>query len=943
MKKRNISLLMIMIAISCFSVEYHVGPNTLGYHDSIAEAIDIALTAGGIAEIILHNDTGNQFCTYLENPIIDFSVGSSNPTTLTIRPNYNEVTGLYDQCIIDGQNSGDVIRILRGYENNKIIIQHLTIKNCGNENYNQGIDCSDTNIEFNYNTVSDCEKTIIIYKGHVDGDARILSADVSNNTFERIDSGNDAFAKIHDYFGFVIFNNNTTLKGDENAECNAYLEISDSENITIMNNSFSETSGLEITNSIKGKLSNNSFEGSNVGISLANYYSEEFLVQDNNFLNCTLGIQASGKNITFVNNILNNCNRGIWVRGSSLIKNNSFINGNTSIEIDENDNIPICHNIVKSNFIKIEGNILREIGIAIQEDVSISITNNTIIGVNASNDHAIMAQGEFVTNPQASLITEFKNNIIWDFPVVFMDFSDQFILDYEYNCSNGFIPLNFLIGNEGLNLTINPLFDDPNTNDYTLTWTPTEKSPCIDTGDPAIKDEDGFKSDMGCYPFEHTNDKWVFYQYNSTPGTPERASTIKWQSFPALDNVTLDQTIVDNVLIEMMAAISPALPKLKTLNYQIGTVETEMSYDLDHERWDFNDFVMTRTKGYKFEFRGIPTYNIDLDISGFQVEEDIAIPLTGLVIDSRSEVIVTEHQNWIGYPLAKTQKWDEAFGPSLSNIYSVQTQSWSMVREKIEPGSPWCYDAGTKYTLSRGDMVIVKCFDDDNSPGFVWYSDGLVSNPVVPARSTAFTYEEELDYIPVYLEFDETDAPIEVAVLADGVCQGAAVVEDGSAQICAYITDNAGENLELELYYGERAAVKTMNKLKVFNAKNNNFESKPVVINPNEVYYKISLKNDQESIEEVPVKAALYNYPNPFNPSTIISYSVPAECQVELEIYNVKGQLVKTLVNGTSPAGEFKVTWQGVDNSGNKVGSGIYFSRLKTGKEVLNKKMVLLK
>lgn len=85
------------------------------------------------------------------------------------------------------------------------------------------------------------------------------------------------------------------------------------------------------------------------------------------------------------------------------------------------------------------------------------------------------------------------------------------------------------------------------------------------------------------------------------------------------------------------------------------------------------------------------------------------------------------------------------------------------------------------------------------------------------------------------------------------------------------------------------------------------------------------------------------NYPNPFNPTTLIRYSLKQEADVEIEVYNLKGQKVKTLVNDHKLAGNYDVTWKGNDNNGRSVASGIYFYRLKSGNESGTKKMVLMK
>ncbi|MEE9269160.1 MAG: FlgD immunoglobulin-like domain containing protein [Candidatus Krumholzibacteria bacterium] len=84
------------------------------------------------------------------------------------------------------------------------------------------------------------------------------------------------------------------------------------------------------------------------------------------------------------------------------------------------------------------------------------------------------------------------------------------------------------------------------------------------------------------------------------------------------------------------------------------------------------------------------------------------------------------------------------------------------------------------------------------------------------------------------------------------------------------------------------------------------------------------------------------NHPNPFNPSTTISYDVPLRTRVTLRIFDVSGGLIRTLVNGAQPAGRRSVTWDGRDNSGRRVASGIYFYRLHANGFSGTRKMVLI-
>ena len=80
------------------------------------------------------------------------------------------------------------------------------------------------------------------------------------------------------------------------------------------------------------------------------------------------------------------------------------------------------------------------------------------------------------------------------------------------------------------------------------------------------------------------------------------------------------------------------------------------------------------------------------------------------------------------------------------------------------------------------------------------------------------------------------------------------------------------------------------------------------------------------------------NYPNPFNPSTIIKYTIPKQNFVELKIYDILGREVATLVNEEKSAGNYEINF-----NGSKLSSGVYFYRLQAGSFVSTKKFVMLK
>jgi hypothetical protein len=87
------------------------------------------------------------------------------------------------------------------------------------------------------------------------------------------------------------------------------------------------------------------------------------------------------------------------------------------------------------------------------------------------------------------------------------------------------------------------------------------------------------------------------------------------------------------------------------------------------------------------------------------------------------------------------------------------------------------------------------------------------------------------------------------------------------------------------------------------------------------------------------------NYPNPFNPVTRIQVGVPANYSgdIHLRVYNVRGQLVKTLFSGRKEAGFHTFTWDGTNNHGISVSSGVYFANFMAGRTQMTRKMIMLK
>jgi hypothetical protein len=108
------------------------------------------------------------------------------------------------------------------------------------------------------------------------------------------------------------------------------------------------------------------------------------------------------------------------------------------------------------------------------------------------------------------------------------------------------------------------------------------------------------------------------------------------------------------------------------------------------------------------------------------------------------------------------------------------------------------------------------------------------------------------------------------------------------------------------------------------------------------ITYIMILTNDANLL--IPTEFALHqNYPNPFNPTTQIKYDLPEDASVTINIYDLMGRSIKSLVNSNQSAGYRSIQWKGTNNLGEQVSAGIYLYMIQAGDFRQTKKMVLLK
>ena len=432
-----------------------------------------------------------------------------------------------------------------------------------------------------------------------------------------------------------------------------------------------------------------------------------------------------------------------------------------------------------------------------------------------------------------------------------------------------------------------------------------EGSPCIDSGDPNEIDPDGTRLDMGCYP------TLIDIKYCE-------GNHWNWVSFPRLEREGNDPVIAYQLLEDMIP-----FPEAMTLMYGPDVVLTYVG-----GLWSDPSYTIRSDNGYKLDPQEDGSYILP--------EPGSRLP------DDHTKTVYPNQRNWVGYWLPMTQSYQFALGDQLDHVtlicaedwfvYKINGQWYGMSTATSEPGT---------FKYGKGYAIVV-----DEQFELHWISFGI-SEPYEKEETEFFTYEDKPNYEMIEIEYIENGENIlEVGIYQGDVCVGASKVEGYPVHLMAY-TDaiNRSGNLSFELVSGGRN-IRKIDIVWKYNFETEQYES--TTLHPFESQFSlIKLGKDGDNSPQEPLHINLSNYPNPFNPTTTISFELNTENteNIEIAIYNLKGQKVKQLVSGIRqlPEGKHSVIWDGRDENNNPVSSGIYLYRLETADKVISKKMILMK
>ena len=379
-----------------------------------------------------------------------------------------------------------------------------------------------------------------------------------------------------------------------------------------------------------------------------------------------------------------------------------------------------------------------------------------------------------------------------------------------------------------------------------------------------------------------------------------------------------------------------------TVDFHNGTYP--MYYFSTYE-WDFGDGSTSVEYEPEHTYEEVGNYTVTLVVTNSEGTDTITkesyievispvIPVADFSVESIAGFVpfeVTFNNNTTPDNIVNEYEWD--FGDGGTSTDESPTHSYD------ETG---LYTVTLVATNSSGTDEIVK----EN------YIIVIDSDEIWPGDTNSDGSVDEADIMPIGFYWRETGTPREqisfswqahayplnwdIAVAPFADCNG-----DGEVDIADVLGIGLNWNLTNPSVMGfigmEDLEEYRSNFQELYNALDNNGTELLLKNHIAELYgFPIVTPSFQSKLDK--------NYPNPFNPTTSISYSIAENGKTELTIFNIKGQQVNKLVKEYKQPGEYTVSWNGKDEAGRKVSSGLYFYRLKNNNKTIDtKKMLLLK
>ncbi|MCF7911210.1 MAG: tandem-95 repeat protein [Candidatus Cloacimonetes bacterium] len=322
--------------------------------------------------------------------------------------------------------------------------------------------------------------------------------------------------------------------------------------------------------------------------------------------------------------------------------------------------------------------------------------------------------------------------------------------------------------------------------------------------------------------------------------------------------------------------------------------------------------------------------------------------LTGNRIMSDTPIEMIADWNWIAYYPPEIDSLSSALFSILDNVQIVKNQTQSAEYFPEVGNGIWFGDLqtmapgiGYKIQMENPDVLVYPLYPvvtrnqnysismPDNSPA-EW--------EIIPGNSDNMILMLSAEYNDETFEWAEGRAmgifDADDNCRAHGIWQESEYLDQGFWYF-TIVGDNAGDPLYIRLLDENNIENTSLDMI--------TFQADSKIGSPFEPYLAVFYPVEEEEHEIVPVNALNQNYPNPFNPETTICFELAAQDYVTLNIFNLRGEKIKALVREPREAGSYSVVWDGTNDNGNQVASGIYFYSISTSQYSATRKMVMIK
>ena len=398
-------------------------------------------------------------------------------------------------------------------------------------------------------------------------------------------------------------------------------------------------------------------------------------------------------------------------------------------------------------------------------------------------------------------------------------------------------------------------------------------------------------------------------------------SGYNWESFPRL---VRDESINDSV------DVVPILKRMVPANFGYLHFDAKGINDLEYDYPNWYPAAYNIQSTWLYKIKAASDEERTLILGGTRMADNYQL----------AEPLAAYEYHWLGYWLLGIQDVNLAFGDLWDKVVAVKAENWAWM-DMSNPRNPFEPEPRPSMKIrpleyGKGYMVKFK----EVIENFHWTNSNIIEVPYRKPKPEYFEYEEKADYEVI----DILDIPadvVEIGVFEDARCVGAVAVRDSCEQILVYSNRmNRDETIfTFQIVYGRSGSV-PFNNYTVYNAEVGAYVKDKITAGRQQ-YSAIRFESGEPS-DPPQVMRLLGNFPNPFNPTTTISFNLTTNLheKARIEIFNIKGQKVKTLANlqiTNSP--NQQVIWDA-----EKFASGVYLYKLVVdNKTVDTKKMILLK